>query len=81
MDTLELDDRLREMGFQPGNYSIGVEWENALTLLLEDHIWKVFFFERGQRIEEQHFDTEDDACLYVLKLIQSWEGKFIKGCP
>ena len=81
MDTLELDRRLRETGHAPGNYSIGAIRENAIILLLEDHVWKVFFFERGQRGETTQFKAESDACQFMLETIVSWEGKYSKQKP
>jgi hypothetical protein len=78
MDTLDLDARLREMGFQPGDYSIGRELDNALILLSEDRVWKVFFFEHGRRLEESLFGAEADACKHMLEKILSWAGKYTK---
>jgi hypothetical protein len=81
MDTIELDERLREMGFKPGDYSIGAVRDESLILLREDRMWKVFYSERGQRLGLTAFVTEAKACEHMLQLIRSWEGKYSRGKP
>jgi hypothetical protein len=36
------------------------------VLSLEEGGWSVYYSERGLRREESHFDTEDEACSYLL---------------
>ena len=31
--------------------------------------WAVYYSERGKRVEERRFDSEDEACCYILKII------------
>jgi hypothetical protein len=43
--------------------------DEGVCILPEGQTWKVCISERGQRLEEMSFDTEDDACVYFLKRI------------
>ena len=47
-------------------YEIGSPRHEALCLLAEGQIWKVFISERGKRYEERRFSSEDRACVYFL---------------
>jgi len=50
-------------------YSFESERHESLCLLAFGQTWKVFISERGARVEEQDFDSEDAACVYFLKRI------------
>ena len=51
----------------PTLYSFESERHESLSLLAFGQTWKVFLSERGERYEEQSFDSEDEACIYFLK--------------
>ena len=53
----------------PMLYSFESERHESLCLLAFGQTWKVFISERGARVEEQDFDSEDAACVYFLKRI------------
>jgi hypothetical protein len=58
----------------PTYYSLHGGSKEALTILQEGPIWKVFIQERGDRYEERTFELEDDACVYFLKRIfELWQ--------
>lgn len=60
----------------PAYYSIGAERHEALCLLHEGTVWRVFLSERGRRYEEQSFPDEDAACVFFLKrLFQLWRPR------
>jgi len=50
-------------------YSFEAESHESLCLLAFGQEWNVFISERGQRMEERSFSSEDDACVYFLKRI------------
>ena len=54
---------------EPMIYSFDGERHEALCLLSEGPVWKVFLSERGSRYEERSFRSEDEACTYFLKRI------------
>jgi hypothetical protein len=45
------------------------ESHEPLCLLAFGQEWNVLISERGQRMEERTFSSEDDACVYFLKRI------------
>jgi hypothetical protein len=48
-------------------YSLDGDQHEALCLLAIGQQWHVFLSERGNRFENQAFDTEDEACTYFLR--------------
>jgi len=50
-----------EGGMPPGQY----------VLAVEDGGWSVYYSERRQRVDEQHFETEDEACSHLLMWLVS----------
>jgi hypothetical protein len=50
-------------------YSFEAESHEPLCLLAFGQEWNVLISERGQRMEERTFSSEDDACVYFLKRI------------
>jgi len=53
----------------PTLFSFESEAHESLCLLAFGQEWRVFISERGQRMEERTFSSEDDACVYFLKRI------------
>jgi hypothetical protein len=53
----------------PRLYSFDAETHESLCLLASGQEWRVFISERGQRMEERTFASEDDACVHFLKRI------------
>lgn len=61
--------------------NIGISWEkyslygdlvlDALVMYDNYNHWEVFYYdERGKRINEESFDSESDACQYILNLFK-----------
>jgi hypothetical protein len=76
MDTLTLSDILLAQGVNPNDYSIGALRDNSLVIISEDRQWKVFFYEKGQRLNEHAFSRMEDACAYFLQVVESWKDKY-----
>jgi hypothetical protein len=70
----DLAEVLAKAKVDPTYYDFCGGSNEALTLLQEGPIWKVFIPERGTRHEERAFDSEDAACVYFLKRIfELWQ--------
>jgi hypothetical protein len=58
----------------PGYYSLDGDLHEALCLRGSGQQWHLS--ERGNRLENQAFDTEDEACVYFLKrLFRLWRPR------
>jgi len=70
MNRAELENILRDRKVSPLAYSLGGGLPNEKYTL--DQIgpkWSVYYSERGQRNGERDFDSEDEACRYLLDLL------------
>lgn len=67
MDRTDLIRAADSEGIRPSAYSLegGLPFEQYV-LSLEEGDWSVYYSERGQRTGEVHFDTEHEACDYLL---------------
>lgn len=60
----------------PTYFSLDGERHEALCVLAKGQQRQVFLSERGERYEEQTFDSEDAACVYFLKrLFRLWRPR------
>jgi hypothetical protein len=63
----ELRRRADDEGIRPSAYSLeGGLPPEQYVLSLEEGGWCVYYSERGERTGEAWFDTEDEACSYLL---------------
>lgn len=63
MTRAELQAVAEREGILPSSYSLdGGLADQTYVLSIEDGGWSVYFAERGRRIDESRFDTEDEAC-------------------
>ena len=70
MNRDELEIILRERGVSPLAYCLGGGLPNEkYTLDQAGAKWSVYYSERGQRSGERVFDSEDEACRYLLQLL------------
>ena len=54
-------------GIKPTSYSFeGGTPDQTYVLSIEPGGWAVYFAERGERVDEERFDTEDEACHELL---------------
>jgi hypothetical protein len=65
----ELEEVLALANVDPTYFSFDSSTHEALCMLRLGGTWQVFLSERGQRYEEQTFETEDGACVYFLKRV------------
>ncbi|EME8862097.1 hypothetical protein WAA39_000025 [Enterobacter mori] len=72
MDRVELQNELYKLNIPRDSYSIdGVE-DEALCLILDGGLWRVFYSEHGKRTEVEYFANESDACQSFLTRITKW---------
>ena len=72
MNKDELKRTLDAEGFNPSVYSLeGGLPNDRLCLSHEQGRWCVYYTERGERFDEQWFDSESDACQRLLSELRS----------
>jgi hypothetical protein len=70
MNIVELEKILIAEEFNTNSYSLFSENrvpDEALCLRKEDSKWIVFYSERGLKTDKRLFQSEAEACLYVLE--------------
>jgi hypothetical protein len=66
----ELDRKLRREGIRRDAYDLeGTKRDEAYCLEEESTGWIACYRERGIRRDQHYFESEHDACLYLLQLI------------
>lgn len=67
MNRSDLVSAAQREGIRASAYSLdGGLPPERYVLALGEGGWSVYYSERGLRREEHHFDTEDEACSYLL---------------
>lgn len=66
MKINELRLKLEKLGVPRRVYSLSGWSDERLCLEKRDEVWDVFFVERGQKRAARTFETEDQACEYML---------------
>ncbi|PKL74325.1 MAG: hypothetical protein CVV27_21070 [Candidatus Melainabacteria bacterium HGW-Melainabacteria-1] len=69
MDTIEMIEALNARGIPKGDYSIGRIEDNAVSLLVLNGEWHCIFEERGVRVFDRVFNSEEVACEHAFGLI------------
>lgn len=70
MNRTELETTLRARNVSPLAYCLSRGFPNEkYTLDQAGKKWSVYYSERGQRSGERVFDSEDEACRYLLQLL------------
>lgn len=72
MDRVELQNELYKLNIPRDSYSIDDIEDEALCLILDGGLWRVFYSEHGKRTEVEYFATESDACQSFLTRITKW---------
>ncbi|WP_335246746.1 hypothetical protein [Enterobacter asburiae] len=72
MDRVELQNELYKLNIPRDSYSIDGIADEALCLILDGGLWRVFYSEHGKRTEVECFATESDACQSFLARITKW---------
>ncbi len=76
MDMRDAEEIAAAARVDPTYFSIGSERHEALCVVAHGQCWHVFLYERGERFEEQAFESEDAAAVYFLKrLFQLWRPR------
>lgn len=71
MNRAELRETLDADGIRPDAYSLeGGLYEDRLCIDEDYGVWEVYYVERGKRWNQRRFDTEDEACRYLLDLLR-----------
>ena len=67
MNREELRAAVHREGIEPSAYSLdGGAPSETYVLSLENGGWSVYYSEHGERVDEARFDTEDEACSFLL---------------
>ena len=69
MNVADAQEIVLNARIDPTLFSFEAEAHGSLCLLAFGQEWRAFISERGQRMEEKTFATEDEACVYFLKRI------------
>jgi hypothetical protein len=70
MNRTELEGILAQRKVTPLAYSLGGGLPNERYVLdQESDGWAVYYSERGQKSNKLVFETEDQACRYLLKVL------------
>jgi len=72
MNRNQLQQVLQDERFNPRVYSLsGGMANNTLCISQENGRWCYYYTERGERIDEQWFASEDEACKHLLSVLRS----------
>ena len=70
MTVSEVERSLLQHGIRADAYCLmGICGSDRYCLVRGSENWSVFFFERGERVDERHFQTEAEACVYFLDIL------------
>ncbi len=69
MNIQELKDELDQFGVSPRLYSLRGWSHEKLCLEQRDGDWYVFLVERGRERPMRAFESEDEACIFMLGLL------------
>lgn len=82
MTKTELKPILDQEGFLASRYSLsGGDPDDAICLTFEGGSWRVYYSERGNRDGLVSFDTEFEACEYLLNELRSLPEWQVKNVP
>ena len=72
MNIKELKKALKAVGSPAEHYNLDGKSrdDERLCLVKEDSKWVVYYLERGVRTTELFFDSEEEACDYILKSLR-----------
>lgn len=75
MNIEELKKRLDREGVKPVYYSLnGInDFQDDIDVLeKKDKKWTYYHYERGEKFDLKYFDTEDEACEYIFRLLTKY---------
>jgi hypothetical protein len=70
MNRALLSQRLQDLGIRSGSYSLENTWlDEAYILTSENGKWVVYYSERGLRSGLKQFDSEEEACEFMYRVL------------
>lgn len=82
MNTGDLKKQLEAHGVLESAYCLlGICGSDRYCLVHQGPYWSVFFFERGDRMDERSFDTEESACSFFLDWVLTDESVRLRSSP
>lgn len=73
MTVDELKSKLDEMGVSQDLYSIMIGGlPNERLCIVKDEKWQVYYSERGKKVGQKFFETEEEACDYFLEKMKRY---------
>lgn len=70
MNRITLKERLEQKNIKPASFSLEAEIfepDEALCLRKNGSGWVVYYSERGLQTGKKNFESESEACFYILK--------------
>ncbi len=76
MTVNELDNKLVEIGVPQNLYSIMIGGlPNERLCIVKEEKWQVYYSERGKKVGQKNFETEEDACGYFYEQMRRYSTK------
>ena len=73
MTVNELKDKLDEIGVPPDLYSIMIGGlPNERLCIVKEEMWQVYYSERGRKVGQKVFETEEEACEYFYEKMKRY---------
>lgn len=73
MKVNELKSKLDEIGVSRDLYSIMVGGlPNERLCIVKDEMWQVYYSERGNKVGQKVFETEEEACEYFYRKMKRY---------
>ena len=64
---------LKEKGAYPNAVSVGIgvpQADEVYCLVNDGKRWEVYYAERGEKLDLEVFESEDDACTYLYDILR-----------
>lgn len=75
MKVNELKSKLDEIGVSQDLYSIMVGGlPNERLCIVKDEMWQVYYSERGNKVGQKVFETEEEACEYFYRKMKRYSS-------
>lgn len=75
MTINELKNKLDETGVSQDLYSIMIGGlPNERLCIVKEEIWQVYYSERGKKVGQRFFETEEEACEYFWEKIKRYSA-------
>ena len=69
----ELKNKLDEIGVSQDLYSIMTGGlPNEKLCIVQEEMWQVYYSERGKKVRQKFFETEEEACEYFYEKLKRY---------